>query len=326
MSAEVDAGGAGNGPAAGSDSGSEPGDNPFRESGWEPLYRSLRDRSFAAILLIAAISGIAMMAILLAYVAVDAFSILDPEHGSWVDWQFLTSLPSRTPAEAGFLAPIVGSLLILSVMIFAVFPIGIGAAIYLEEYAPENRVTRLVRINIANLAGVPSVVYGLLGLAVFVRGIGLESGIVLVGGLTVGLLVLPIVIVSSQEALRAVPDSYRQASRGMGASEWQTLKNVTLPQALPGILTGTILALGRAIGETAPLIMIGAATSVFSVPTTLFDSVSAMPMQIYNWRARPQPEFRYGVVAAGVVVLLAMMLLLNATAILLRNRYQRRDV
>ncbi|WP_096390280.1 phosphate ABC transporter permease PstA [Halopenitus persicus] len=324
MSVEPDPETAGEGASAdGTAAGS--GTNPFARSGWGPLYRALRDKAFAYALLFAALSGIAMVFILLAYVAVDAFSLLDPAHSSWVDWQFLTSLPSRTPAEAGFLAPIVGSLLILVVMVFAVFPIGIGAAVYLEEYAPENRITRIVRINIANLAGVPSVVYGLLGLAVFVRGIGFDSGIVLVGGLTVGLLVLPIVIVSSQEALRAVPDSYRQASRGMGASEWQTLRNVTLPQALPGILTGTILALGRAIGETAPLIMIGAATSVFSVPTTLFDSVSAMPMQIYNWRARPQPEFRYGVVAAGVVVLLATMILLNATAILLRNRYQRSD-
>ncbi|WP_280536013.1 phosphate ABC transporter permease PstA [Halopenitus sp. POP-27] len=324
MSVETTSEAADEGPSA---DGPDPdaGANPFARSGWGPLYRALRDKAFAIALLLAALSGIAMVFILLAYVALDAFSILDPEYGSWVDWQFLTNLPSRTPSEAGFLAPIVGSLLILVVMVFAVFPIGIGAAVYLEEYAPDNRITQLVQINIANLAGVPSVVYGLLGLAVFVRGIGLESGIVLVGGLTVGLLVLPIVIVSSQEALRAVPDSYRQASRGMGASDWQTLRNVTLPQALPGILTGTILALGRAIGETAPLIMIGAATSVFSVPTTLFDSVSAMPMQIYNWRARPQPEFRYGVVAAGVVVLLAMMILLNATAILLRNRYQRSD-
>jgi phosphate transport system permease protein len=296
------------------------GDSLTESSG--QLYRRLRERLFEGGLLVATVMGIAMLAVLLAYVTVDAFSLLDPEYGSWVDWQFLTNLPSRTPTEAGFLAPIVGSVFILIVMIFAVFPIGIGAAIFLEEYASDNRITQLIQINIANLAGVPSVVYGLLGLAVFVRGMGLPSGIVLVGGLTVGLLVLPIVMVSAQEALRSVPESRRQASYGMGASHWQTLKNVVLPEAMPGILTGAILALARAIGETAPLIMIGAATSVFSVPTGLFDTVTAMPLQIFNWHSRPQPEFRHGVVAAGVVTLLAVMLIMNAMAIYLRNRYE----
>jgi len=296
------------------------GDSLTESSG--QLYRRLRERLFEGGLLVATVMGIAMLAVLLAYVTVDAFSLLDPEYGSWVDWQFLTNLPSRTPTEAGFLAPIVGSVFILIVMIFAVFPIGIEAAIFLEEYASDNRITQLIQINIANLAGVPSVVYGLLGLAVFVRGMGLPSGIVLVGGLTVGLLVLPIVMVSAQEALRSVPESRRQASYGMGASHWQTLKNVVLPEAMPGILTGAILALARAIGETAPLIMIGAATSVFSVPTGLFDTVTAMPLQIFNWHSRPQPEFRHGVVAAGVVTLLAVMLIMNAMAIYLRNRYE----
>lgn len=300
-------------------------DVPFIDGGTGRLYRVVRDRAFESGLLIAALSGLAMLFVLLAYVAIDAFSIFDPSYGSWVDWQFLTSLPSRLPEEAGFAAPIAGSILILLVMIIGVFPIGIGAAIYLEEYAADTRITQLIQINIANLAGVPSVVYGLLGLAVFVRGAGLPSGIVLVGGLTVGLLVLPIVTVASQEALRAVPESDRRASYGMGASRWQTLRRVVLPQALPGILTGSILALARAIGETAPLIMIGAATSVFTVPTGLFDSVTAMPLQIFNWHSRPQPAFRHGVVAAGVVVLLTVMLVMNATAVLLRNNYQRRD-
>ncbi|MGM0604266.1 MAG: phosphate ABC transporter permease PstA [Halobacteriota archaeon] len=299
-------------------------DEPFTTDDDDGRVRLIRDLLFEGGLLVATLAGIAMLLVLLVYVAVDAFAVFTPEYGSWVNWHFLTNLPSRTPTEAGFLAPIVGSVLLLLVMIVAVFPIGICAAIYLEEYAPENRTKQLIQINIANLAGVPSVVYGLLGLAVFVRGIGLPSGIVLVGGLTVGLLVLPIVMVSTQEALRAIPDADRQASYGMGANRWQTLKNVVLPQALPGILTGTILALARAIGETAPLIMIGAATSVFSVPTGLLDSVTAMPLQIFNWHSRPQPEFRYGVVAAGVVTLLTIMIAMNATAILLRNKFQRR--
>ncbi len=300
-------------------------DSGILSSGDGKLYRKIRDIGFESFLLIATISGIAMLFGLLAYVAVDAFAIFDPEYSSWVDYQFLTSLPSRDPLRAGFAAPIAGSILLLVVMVVAVFPIGIGASIYLVEYATEGRLKRFIQINISNLAGVPSVVYGLLGLAVFVRGFGLPSGIVLVGGLTVGLLVLPIVMVSAQEALRAVPDSHRQASYGMGASRWQTVRNVVLPQAIPGMLTGSILALARAIGETAPLIMIGAATSVFAIPAGLFDTVSAMPMQIFNWHSRPQPEFRHGVVAAGVVVLLSVMIAMNATAIWLRNKYQRRD-
>lgn len=298
-------------------------DGGMVDVGYGRLYRSARDAAFRGLLLVATLSGILMLVVLLAYVTADALSIFDPEYGPWVDWQFLTNLPSRNPIEAGLYPAIVGSVLLLVVMVVAVFPIGVGAAIYLEEYAPDNRTRQLIQINIANLAGVPSVVYGLLGLAVFARGMRLGIGTVVVAGLTVGLLVLPIVIVSTQEALRAVPDSLRQASYGMGASRWQTLKRVTLPQAFPGILTGTILALGRAIGETAPLIMIGAATSVFSVPTGLFDSVSAMPLQIFNWHSRPQPEFRHGVVAAGVVTLLTVMLLMNATAIALRNYHQR---
>ncbi len=289
------------------------------DTGYKRLYRDARDKAFQSLLVAATVSGLIMLLVLLAYVAIDALSVLDPAYGPWIDWQFLTSLPSRSPQEAGLYPAIVGSVLLLIVMVVAVFPIGVGAAIYLEEYAPDNRIKRLIQVNIANLAGVPSVVYGLLGLAVFARGFRLGIGTVLVAGLTVGLLVLPIVIVSTQEALRAVPDSHRQASFGMGASRWQTLKRVTLPHAFPGILTGTILALGRAIGETAPLIMIGAATSVFSVPTGLFDSVSAMPLQIFNWHSRPQPEFRHGVVAAGVVTLLSVMLLLNATALYLRH-------
>jgi phosphate transport system permease protein len=205
------------------------------------------------------------------------------------------------------------------------FPVGVGAAVYLEEYAPDNRVTRVIDVNISNLAGVPSVVYGLLGLGLFVNLLGLGFGTVVVASITLSLLILPIVVISAQEAIRSVPDDMRQASYGMGATRWQTTKNVVLPEAMPGILTGTILSLGRAIGETAPLIMIGAPTTNFSPPTALFDRVSAMPMQIYAWSSSAKPEFQYGVMAAGVVVLLVVLIGMNATAILIRNRYERSD-
>ena len=203
------------------------------------------------------------------------------------------------------------------------FPIGVGAALYLEEYAPDNRYTRFIDVNISNLAGVPSVVYGLLGLGLFVTRLGQPSGTILVGGATLALLILPIVIISAQEALRAVPDSLRQASFGMGATRWQTVRGVVLPRALPGILTGTILALGRAIGETAPLIMIGAVATKYTPPSGLLDTLTAMPLQIYTWAFLPSEEFRYGVVAAGVVTLLIVLLSMNSIAILVRNKYQQ---
>jgi len=219
----------------------------------------------------------------------------------------------------------------VTVAVFS-FPLGVGGAVYLEEYAPDNRFTRFVEVNISNIAGVPSVVYGLLGLGIFVNinaqlgpitysGIG--AGVVLTGALTLSLLILPIVIISAQEAIRSVPDSLRQASYGMGATRWQTIRNVVIPRSLPGILTGTILALGRAIGETAPLIMIGAATGLFTAPDGLFSSAAAMPLQIYFWSSRPEEAFQYGVVAAGVVTLLIVLLSMNSVAILVRNKYQQ---
>ncbi|QLD89983.1 phosphate ABC transporter permease PstA [Natronomonas salina] len=270
---------------------------------------------------------VVVVAGLLAGVAVtNALGFAGPD--PWLDWSFLTSATSRTPTRAGIYPALVGSVLIVVVIALTAFPVGVGAAIYLEEYAPNSgrmgRLVDLIEINIGNLAGVPSVVYGLLGLALFVQGIGLRAGIVVVGGLTVGLLILPIVIISAQESIRAVPGSMRQASYGMGATRWQTTKKVVLPEAMPGILTGTILALGRAIGETAPLLMIGVASSVRSTPQGFFDKTGAMPRQIFSWSSEIQPEFRYGVLAAGVVTLL-VVLLMNGTAIVLRNRYQRSE-
>ena len=259
--------------------------------------------------------------------AVAALGFAGPE--AWLDWQFLTRAHSRFAEEAGIYPALVGSIMMMLVVVVSAFPVGVAAALYLEEYAPDGgtagRVVGLIETNIANLAGVPSVVYGLLGLALFIRYADMNTGSVVVGGLTVGLLILPIVIISSQEAVRAVPDSMRRASYGMGATKWQTVRNVVLPEALPGILTGSILAFGRAIGETAPLLMIGAAAVVFSPPSSFTEKFSAMPRQIFAWSHEPAGEFRYGVLAAGVITLLVVLLSMNAAAILVRNKYQRRS-
>ncbi|HHY21047.1 MAG TPA: phosphate ABC transporter permease PstA, partial [Bacilli bacterium] len=194
-------------------------------------------------------------------------------------------------------------------------------AIYLEEYGKKGRFIRFVQMNISNLAGVPSIVFGLLGLTLFVRGLDLGRS-VLAGGLTMSLLILPIIVVAAQEAIRAVPNELREASYGMGATKWQTIRRVILPAALPGILTGNILALSRAIGETAPLIMIGALTYVNFLPEGLFSQFTVMPIQIYNWTSRPQEEFHY-VAAAGIIVLLAMLLIMNSVAVWIRNKFQK---
>ena len=260
-------------------------------------------------------------------IVTDALGFSGPN--PWLDWGFLTGMPSRTPEDAGFYPPLVGSVMMLLVIVISAFPVGVGAAIYLEEYAPNQgrwgRIVELIEVNIGNLAGVPSVVYGILGLALFIRWGGLGSGTALVGGFTVGLLILPIVIISSQEAISAVPDSMRQASYGMGATKWQTTRNVVLPEALPGIMTGNILAMGRAIGETAPLLIIGAPAVVRIPPSSFMSKFSAMPRQIYTWSSEIDAAFRHGVLAAGVVTLLVVLLLMNAAAIIIRNKYQRRD-
>jgi phosphate transport system permease protein len=266
-----------------------------------------------------------VVGILAGAVLVRQFGFAPPD--PWLDVGFLMNATSRTPADAGIYPALVGSVMMMVVIIVATFPVGVGAAIYLEEYAPSTgpvgRLVTLIEINIGNLAGVPSVVYGLLGLALFVRFISMPTGSVIVGALAIGLLILPIVIISAQEAIRAVPDSHRQASYGMGATRWQTTRNVVLPQAMPGILTGTILALGRAIGETAPLLMVGLAASVRLAPNGFFDLGAAMPRQIFSWSTELDPAFRHGVLAAGVVTLVAVLLVMNATAIVIRNKYQR---
>jgi phosphate transport system permease protein len=275
-----------------------------------------KDSLLAWICFFSAMFGIAALFTLLGYVSYDSIG--------WLDWQFLTSPASRFPEEAGLYPAIVGSVMMVLLLIPITLLFGVGAAVYLAEYAPKNRFTRLVKLNIGNLAGVPSVVWGLLGLGVFIQLMNMEYGTLIAGSLTMSLLILPIVIISSQEAIEAVPDSFRQASYGMGATKWQTIRRVVLPRALPGIMTGTIIGLARALGETAPLIMIGVPTSVYSTPGSIFDKFTAMTMQLFKWTDYPQEEFQYGVLAAGVVTLLAVLLTLNAVAIFIRHRYQNR--
>ncbi len=258
------------------------------------------------------------------------------EFRAWLNPTFLRSTLSSRPELAGVRTPLLGSLYLIAITILVAFPVGVGAAIYLEEYADrESRINRIIQTNIDNLAGVPSIVYGILGLAIFVRVLEpLTSGAVfgitdsngrtiLSAGLTLALLVLPLLIINAQEAIRAVPGSLRQASYGLGATRWQTIWNHVLPYALPGILTGTILAISRAIGETAPLIVIGASTLIYKDPTGPFSKFTALPIQIYNWTARPQAEFR-NIAAAAILVLMISLLSLNAIAIFLRNRFSRR--
>jgi phosphate transport system permease protein len=257
---------------------------------------------------------------------------------SWLNPKFILNPQSANPERAGVRTAILGSLWTILITVLFAFPLGVGAAIYLEEYAVENRINRLIQTNINNLAGVPSIIYGMLGLAVFVRMLeALTSGkmfglvdpttangrTILSAGLTLGLLILPLIIINAQEAIKSVPNSLRQAGQGLGATKWQTIWAHVLPNAMPGILTGTILAVSRAIGETAPLVVVGASTFITVDPTNPFSKFTTLPIQIYQWTSRPQDEFR-NIAAAAIIVLLILLLTLNATAVLLRNRFSKR--
>ncbi len=268
--------------------------------------------------------------------AQKAYPGADLEWHNWLNPSFITSPMSPQAEQAGVRTAWIGSLYLILITIVIAFPVGVGAAIYLEEYADtKSRINRIIQTNIDNLAGVPSIVYGILGLAIFVRVLGpVTSGAVfgvqdsngrtiLSAGLTMALLILPVIIINAQEAIRAVPRSLREASYGLGATQWQTIWHHVLPSALPGILTGAILAISRAIGETAPLILIGASTLILTDPDGPFSKFTALPIQIYNWTARPQAEFRHAA-AAAILVLLITLLSMNAAAILLRNRFSRR--
>ncbi|MFC7366352.1 MULTISPECIES: phosphate ABC transporter permease PstA [Bhargavaea] len=235
---------------------------------------------------------------------------------------FFQNFASRFPEKAGIKAALVGSLWLMAVVAPVSMFHGIGTAIYLEEYAKKNRVNDFIRMNISNLAGVPSVVFGLLGLTIFVRALALGNSI-LAAGFTMSLLILPVIIVAAQEAIRAVPQHVREASYGMGATKWQTIVRVVLPSAIPGILTGSILALSRAVGETAPLIVIGVPVIIQFLPSGVMDTFTALPMQIYDWAKRPQADFQK-VASAGIIVLMAFLLLMNSIAVLIRNKFQKR--
>ena len=239
-----------------------------------------------------------------------------------IGWDFLTSYPSRKPELAGILPALVGSVYVIGLTGIIALPLGVGAAIYLEEYGTDSWLAQIVEVNIANLAGVPSIIYGLLGLELFVRASGMGRSVI-AGACTMALLILPIIIIASREALRTVPFSLREGALALGASRWQTIWQVVLPMAFPGILTGSILAMSRAIGETAPLIMMGALTYIAFLPTGLDSPFTVLPIQIFNWVSRPQHGF-IADAAAGIMVLLVTLLLLNALAIYLRNRLQRR--
>jgi phosphate transport system permease protein len=268
----------------------------------------------------------------------DEYPGADLVFHSWLDADFLVTPQSPNPERAGVRTAILGSLWTIAITILFAFPLGVGAAIYLEEYATDTPINRLIQTNINNLAGVPSIIYGMLGLAIFVRTLeaftsGAVFGLVdpttangrtiISAGLTLGLLILPLIIINAQEAIKAVPGSLRQASFGMGATRWQTVWHHVLPNALPGILTGAILAISRAIGETAPLVVVGASTFITFDPNSPFSKFTTLPIQIWQWTARPQDEFR-NIAAAAILVLLGLLLSLNAFAIFLRNRYSQR--
>ncbi|NEQ52795.1 MAG: phosphate ABC transporter permease PstA [Leptolyngbya sp. SIO3F4] len=282
------------------------------------------DKVFATAAWAATVIAVLVLAWLLFTILKDGLSTFFADFSGNRDSSFFTSFPSRKPERAGIKPAFFGTLWLMVVVAATSFPIGVGAAIYLEEFASDNWFTRLVEINIGNLAGVPSIIYGLLGLAVFKRILEPITGgnSVLSGGLTLSLLILPVIIVATREALRAVPNSIRLAGFALGANNWQVVWNHVLPSAMPGVLTGVILALSRAIGETAPLIAIGAVAFIRSTPSSLQSPFTAMPIQIYNWVGRPQAEF-HSIAASGIIVLMVMLLLMNTVAIYFRNRFQK---
>lgn len=249
------------------------------------------------------------------------YSIIKPGY-SWLSWHLITNMPSRIAENAGMNSAIWGSIWIVLGSAIVSFVLGLGTAIYLEEYAEQNRWTSFIQTNIANLAGVPSIVYGMLGLVVFVDWMRMGRS-VMAGALTLALLILPVVVMASREAIRAVPSSLRQASYGLGATKWQTVRNHVLPVAFPGILTGVILSMSRAIGETAPLIVVGGASQVLFRPESPMDPFMVMPLQIYNWTGRPQAEFE-DLAAAAIIVLMIVLLIMNSIAIGLRHYFSKK--
>lgn len=278
--------------------------------------RLLTNRMAKALFLLATLFGLLVLIVLIYRVFAQSLG--------WIDFDFLNNRLSTNAERAGIKGAIMGTLWLMLVVAPVTLILGVGTAIYLEEYAKKGRLQSFIQMNISNLAGVPSIVFGILGLTIFVRGLDLGA-VVLAGGFTMALLVLPVVVVASQEAIRAVPQFLREASYGMGATKWQTIKNVVLPAAIPGILTGVILALSRAIGETAPLVVIGIPAFIIPLPEGLLDKFTVMPLQIYYWTIDSALVDEYAnLAAATIVVLLLILFIMNSIAILIRNKFQRR--
>lgn len=272
------------------------------------------DKVFQVVGIVCTVFGLVILAILIYNILMEGIAR--------IDWDFIKNLPSRRPQKAGIFTAVMGTVWVLVLTTVIAFPIGVGAGVYLEEYGKKNKLASLLEINIANLAGVPSIIYGLLGLEIFVRIFGL-GGSVLAGSLTLSLLILPIIIVATREALKAVPSSIKDASMAMGATKWQTIWNQTLPASIGGILTGVILAISRAIGETAPLIVVGALAYVPFAPSSPMDEFTVMPIQIFNWVSRPQHGFAVNA-AAAIIVLLLITFIMNGVAVYFRNKWQKK--
>ena len=288
---------------------------PAAQPRFEPtlMRRRLNGTLFyGACLLAIAILILALIALLLNVLVVGV---------PWLNWDFITGMPSRRPAETGILPALIGSIQLAIIVGLITFPIGIGAAIYLAEYAPDNRLTRLLSTNISNLAGVPSIIYGIFGLAIFVRLLGLGP-VLFSGAATLALVILPVVIIASLEALKAVPQAQREGAYALGASQWQMVRGSVMPAAAPGIMTGIILAMARAIGEAAPLVVIGAATFVTSLPQPLQGGFTVLPIQVFSWAERPNADFQ-GIAAATIIVILVLIFILNLLALIVRARLSR---
>lgn len=276
--------------------------------------RKFYDMLFKKLCLLASLSAIVVLTILLTHVFFDGVS--------WLSWDFLKNFPSRFPSKAGIWSALVGSFYLISLTGLFAIPTGVATAIYLEEYIQkDSKASWWIRVNIGNLAGMPSIVYGLLGLAIFVRLFAFDRSL-LAGSLTLALLILPVIVIVSQEAIRAVPHTLREAAFALGATRWEVVFGQVLPAAVPGIMTGAILSLSRAMGESAPLIMIGALSYVAFTPTSIGDPFTALPIQIFNWAARPQADFHH-VAAAGIIVLLIMLLMMNFVAVYIRQHFQK---
>jgi phosphate transport system permease protein len=275
------------------------------------VKRQRTGKIFEYLCILSIIIGITMLGLLLWYVADQGLNRLT--------WSFLTNFPSRFPDRAGIFGALLGTCYVIGIAGIIAFTLGVGTAIYLEEYARDTKFSRILQVNIANLAGVPSIVYGILGLEIFVRFAGLGRSVI-AGALTIALLILPIVIIASQEAIKAVPPSIREGGFALGASKWQVVSLLVIPQAFAGILTGVILAVSRAIGETAPLIVMGALTFVPFAPDGLMSPFTVLPIQIFNWVSRPQEGF-HEIAAAGIIVLLITLILMNSLALFLRNKF-----